>query len=156
MINLERALQKDAKKLLALQKECLLPYEVKYGDFETNPIHMSLHRMEFNLKYKFGQYYKIVDFESEEIVGGLFIFELDSKEIMKIAQFYLKKEYQHQGLGKMVLEAVMKKNKGVKTWYVDTILQEDYNVSFYKCCGFEIIDTEVEHEGLTFVTMQKK
>ena len=41
MINLERALQKDAKELLALQKECFLPYEVKYGDFETNPIHMS-------------------------------------------------------------------------------------------------------------------
>ena len=36
--------------------------------------------MEFNLKYKFGHYYKVVDFKSERIVGGIFIFELDDEK----------------------------------------------------------------------------
>ncbi|MCF0118098.1 MAG: GNAT family N-acetyltransferase [Bacilli bacterium] len=112
--------------------------------------------MEFNLKYRFGQYYKIVDFVKDEIIGGIFIFELDDKDTMKIAQFYLKKEYQHLGIGKDVLESVINKNEQVKTWYVDTILQEDYNVSFYEHMGFVKIDEEVEHDGLTFVTLIKQ
>ena len=40
--------------------------------------------------------------------------------------------------------------------FVDTILQEDANVKFYTDFGFEIIDEEEEHEGLTFVTLLKK
>lgn len=153
MVNLEKALLKDAKELLKIQKECFEEYSIKYGDFDSNPYHMTLHRMEFNLKYKFGQYYKIVDFSSEEIVGGIFIFELDNPSIMQIAQFYLKKAYQHIGIGKLVLNAIIEKNTKVNTWYVDTILEEDYNVNFYKKAGFIEIDQEEEHQGLSFVTL---
>ena len=53
MINLEKALVKDAKELLKIQKQCFKNYSIKYGDFDSNPYHMTLHRMEFNLKYKF-------------------------------------------------------------------------------------------------------
>ena len=49
MVNLEKALVKDAKELLAIQKKCFENYSVKYGDFDSNPYHMTLHRMEFNL-----------------------------------------------------------------------------------------------------------
>lgn len=156
MVNLEKALVKDAKELLNIQKECFENYSIKYGDFDSNPYHMTLHRMEFNLKYKFGQYYKIVDFVSEKIIGGIFIFELDSPLIMQIAQFYLQPAYQQLGIGKMVLNAVIEKNSSVHTWYVDTILEEDYNVNFYKHAGFVEIEREVEHEGLSFVTLIKK
>lgn len=153
MVNLEKALLKDAKELLNIQKECFKTYSIKYGDFDSNPYHMTLHRMEFNLKYQFGQYYKIVDFNTEEIVGGIFIFELDDPQVMQIAQFYLKAKYQHLGIGKLVLNAIIEKNHQVHTWYVDTILEEDYNVNFYKKAGFIEIDQEEEHEGLSFVTL---
>lgn len=155
MVNLEKALVKDAKELLELQKRCFEKYELKYGDFDSNPYHMTLHRMEFNLKYKYGQYYKIYDFIKDKIIGGIFLFELDSPSIMKIAQFYLDDEYQHLGIGTSVLEAVMAKNDQVTSWYVDTILSEDYNVSFYEHLGFVQIDYEEEHDGLTFVTLKK-
>lgn len=156
MVNLERALVKDAKELLNIQKECFKNYSIKYGDFDSNPYHMTLHRMEFNLKYKFGQYYKVVDFVSEKIIGGIFIFELDNPLIMQIAQFYLEPEYQQLGIGKMVLNAIIEKNSNVHTWYVDTILEEDHNVNFYKQAGFVEIEREVEHEGLSFITLIKK
>lgn len=156
MVNLNKALQKDAKELLTVQKACFSKYAEKYGDFDSNPYHMSLHRMEFNVKYQFGHYYKVTDFQTEKIIGGIFIFELDDPKVMKIAQFYLEETYQNQGIGKMVLDAVIKKHSDVTTWYVDTIFEEDYNVNFYKQLGFEVIDTEEEHEGLTFVTLIKK
>lgn len=35
-------------------------------------------------------------------------------------------------------------------------MQEEYNLEFYRHLGFEIIDEEEEHEGLTFVTLMKK
>lgn len=156
MVNIEKALLKDAKTLLDLQKECFEKYSVKYGDFSSNPYHMTLHRMEFNLKYRFGTYYKIIDFVSDEVVGAIFIFELDDSSIMKIAQFYIKESYQHLGIGSKVLSSIMEKHSLVKTWFVDTILQEESNVSFYEKLGFEQIDYETEHDGLTFVTLSKK
>lgn len=156
MVNVLPALGKDAKELLEIQKKCFKKYSDIYGDFDSNPYHMTLHRMEFNLRYKYGAYYKIVDFVTEKIVGGIFIFELDDPSVMKIAQFYLDESYQHIGIGSMVLQNVLKKHSDVKLWYVDTILQEDYNVNFYKHLGFEEIDFEEEHEGLTFITLLKK
>ena len=60
------------------------------------------------------------------------------------------------GLGKEVLSGVFKEYPRVKKWYVDTIFEEEYNVRFYQQLGFEIIDYEIEHEGLTFVTLLKK
>ena len=35
-------------------------------------------------------------------------------------------------------------------------MQDEYNLEFYQHLGFEVIDEEEEHEGLTFVTLMKK
>lgn len=156
MIKILKAELKDAEKLWEVQREAFKKYAIKYGDFSSNPYHMSLHRMEFNIKYRFGQYYKVVLEETDEIIGGIFGFELDQPEIIKIAQFYLLEQYQSLGYGKIVLDFFIKSNPQVEKWYVDTILQEEYNVEFYKHFGFEIIDEEEEHEGLSFVTLLKR
>ena len=149
-----RATLADAKRLLEVQKIAFSKYAEKYGDFEYNPYHMELDRMEFNVRYRFGRYYKVV--ENEQIIGGIFGFELDNPKVIKIAQFYLLPEFQHLGYGTKVLEFFFDDNKEANTWYIDTILQEEYNVEFYKKLDFKIIDEEEEHEGLTFVTMIKK
>lgn len=156
MIIMKKAEPKDAISLLILQYESFIKYAEKYGDFDSNPYHMTLERMQFNIKYRFGQYYKLIDDQTNELIGGIFSFELDQPSIMKIAQFYIKEEYRSKGYGQMVLEELFAMNPQVKMWYVDTILQEEYNVEFYKKVGFEIIDEEEEHQGLTFVTLLKK
>ena len=91
---------------------------------------MTLERMHFNIKYRFGQYYKIIDEETNDIVGGIFGFELDQPSVMKIAQFYLKDNYRSKGYGQKIIEEFIKMNPQVKMWYVDTILQEEYNVEY--------------------------
>lgn len=156
MVEMKKATLEDAIALLNIQYDAFIKYSQKYGDFDSNPYHMDLHRMEFNINYRFGQYYKIMDENTKEIIGGIFCFELDEKNIMKIAQFYFCEQYQHLGYGKYVLNKLFELNPKVTKWYVDTIMQEEYNVEFYKHLGFEIIDEEEEHEGLTFVTMLKK
>lgn len=155
MVKMEIALLSDASTLLDVQKQAFEVYSNRYGDFDSNPYHMELNRMEFNIKYKYGQYYKLIDRNTDKIIGGLFCFELD-KDIMKIAQFYFLEAYQHLGYGTDVLNKLFDLNPEIKKWYVDTILQEEYNVSFYKHLGFEVIDEEEEHEGLSFVTLLKK
>ena len=155
MVVIQKAMVKDAKKLLQIQKEAFQLYFQKYGDFDSNPYYMTLHRMEFNIKYRFGQYYKVIDEKTLEVIGGIFAFELDQKDVMKIAQFYLGKPYQSLGYGKIILQYLIDQNPHVKKWYVDTIFQEEYNMEFYQHVGFEIIDQEEEHEGLTFVTLLK-
>jgi flagellar biosynthesis chaperone FliJ len=59
-------------------------------------------------------------------------------------------------LKEKAFEEFLNTDPDVKKWFVDTILQEDANVRFYTDFGFEIIDEEEEHEGLTFVTLLKK
>jgi len=156
MIKIEKALLDDAKELLAVQQAAFEKYLIKYGEFDGNPYHMSLHRMEFNIKYPYGKYYKVIDEKTNKIIGGIFGFEVDTKEIIQIGQFYLLDEYHKQGYGKETLEFFINANPLAKQFYLDTILQEEYNVLFYKHLGFEIVDTEEEHEGLTFVTLLKK
>lgn len=159
MIKILPALIKDAHELLALQKKVFEVYSIKYGDFDSNPYHMTLHRMEFNLRYRFGKYYKIIDDtlpKEKMIIGGIFAFELDSPKIVKISQFYIDTPYQHLGVGSQALIEFMSLFPLVDVWYVDTIYEEEYNVGFYKKLGFVQVDLEEEHEGLIFITLEKK
>lgn len=151
------ATKDDAKDLLELQKQSFKKYSDKYGDFDSNPYHMSEKRILFSINYRYGKYYKIIHNETKELIGGIFGFLIDEQENMvKIAQFYLKEEYRSLGLGKEVLNGIFEYYSNIKKWYVDTILEEEYNVRFYQQLGFEIIDYEEEHKGLTFVTLLKK
>lgn len=154
MIKLNIASVNDAPELLKIQYDAFSHYTEKYGDFDTNPIHMDLNRMEFNIQYRLGKYYKICD--DDTIIGGIFIFELDDPTIMQIAQLYLMDDYQNKGIGNIVLNDIFETHHGVKTWYVDTILEEEQNVSFYEKLGFNKIDFDYERDGLTFVTLIKK
>ena len=153
-VKLEKVELEDASLMLDIQKQAFEKYALKYGDFDSNPYDMDLHRMEFNVKYRFGRYEKIM--VDDQIIGGIFAFELDEPTIKKIAQFYVLPEYQKLGYGKKAFEKFLNTDSQVEKWFVDTILQEDSNVKFYTDFGFEIIDEEEEHEGLTFVTMLKK
>lgn len=156
-VELVIATAEDAGKLLELQKEAFKKYSDKYGDFDSNPYHMSEKRILFSINYRYGKYYKIINNENGELIGGIFGFLVDEQDsVVKIAQFYLKEEYRSLGLGKEVLQGIFKEFPMIKKWYVDTILEEEYNVRFYQQLGFEIIDYEIEHEGLTFVTLLKK
>ena len=150
------ATEKDATELLELQKKAFKKYSEKYGDFESNPYHMSEKRILFSINYRYGKYYKIINNDNNELIGGIFGFLIDEQDMVKIAQFYLKEEYRSLGLGKEVLNGIFKEYSNIKKWYVDTILEEEYNVRFYQQLGFEIIDYEEEHKGLTFVTLMKK
>lgn len=152
-MKLVKATLEDAKILLEIQKQSFEKYAIKYGDFDSNPYNMDLHRMEFNIKYRFGRYEKIM--LDGKIIGGIFAFDLDDTAVKKIAQAYILPEYQQSGIGKDALTAFINTDPKVKKWYVDTILEEEYNVEFYLKLGFEIIDEEEEHAGLTFITLQK-
>ena len=144
-VKLVIATAEDAGKLLELQKEAFKKYSDKYGDFDSNPYHMSEKRILFSINYRYGKYYKIINNENGELIGGIFGFLVDEQDsVVKIAQFYLKEEYRSLGLGKEVLQGIFKEFPMIKKWYVDTILEEEYNVRFYQQLGFEIIDYEIE------------
>ncbi len=153
-MKLEKVLLEESVVMLDIQKQAFEKYALKYGDFDSNPYNMDLHRMEFNIKYRLGRYEKII--VDDKIIGGIFAFELDDKMTKKIAQFYVLPEYQQLGYGRQALRDFIESDKEVTKWIVDTILQEDNNVKFYQEMGFEIIDEEEEHEDLTFVTLLKK
>ena len=153
-VELVKAKIKDAHEMLKIQKECFKKYLAIYGEFETNPYYMTLHRMEFNLRYRLGDYQKIV--LNGEVVGGIFAFSLDEENKWQIAQLYILPEVEHRGIGSIAIEKMFALHPEVKEWYADTIIQEENNIKFYQKHGFEIIDVEEEHRGLAFATLVKK
>lgn len=154
VVHLEKAKVKDAHDLLAIQKDAFKSYIDKYGKFDTNPYYMTLHRMEFNIKYRLGDYQKIM--LNDTLVGAIFAFELDESSAWKIAQLYVTPSFEDQGIGSIAIEQFFKLHPEVKEWYADTILQEKQNIDFYHKHNFEIIDLEEEQEGLTFATLVRK
>ena len=153
-VEIKKARVMDAHQLLNLQRASFAKYSVKYGKFEADPCNMTLHRMEFNIKYRLGDYQKIM--LDDEIIGGIFGFMLEEENTWKVAQFYILPEYEHLGYGSKAIQDYFDLHKDVKVWYADTIKQETANLNFYKKFGFQIIDEEEEHKGLSFVTLIKK
>ena len=137
-----------------IQKESFKKYAEKYGKFDADPAKMTLHRMEFNVKYRLGDYQKII--LNDKIIGGIFGFMLEEESTWHVAQFYILPDYEHLGYGTKAMDLFFELHKDVKIWYADTIKQETKNVEFYQKFGFKIIDEEEEHDGLTFVTLIKK
>ena len=154
VITLEKAKLVDAKKMLEIQKESFKKYAEKYGKFDADPAKMTLHRMEFNVKYRLGDYQKIM--LNDKIIGGIFGFMLEEESTWHVAQFYILPDYEHLGYGTKAMDLFFELHKDVKVWYADTIKQETHNVDFYQKFGFKVIDEEEEHDGLTFVTLIKK
>ena len=76
-VNLVIASPEDAVELLELQKKAFKKYSDKYGDFDSNPYHMNEKRILFNINYRYGKYYKILDNENGELIGGIFWFLID-------------------------------------------------------------------------------
>ena len=153
-VSLKKARVMDAHDLLNIQRSAFAKYSLKYGKFEADPCNMSLHRMEFNIRYRLGDYQKIM--LGDQIIGGAFGFQLEEEHVWKVAQFYILPEFEHLGYGTDAFKAYLELHPDVKTWYADTIKQEEANLAFYQKFGFEIIDEEAEHEGLSFVTLIKK
>jgi len=159
MITITKASPQDASKLLKIQKQVFQKYTDKYGEFDRNPADMSLSRMKFNINYQFGQYYIIK--KDDDIIGGLFAFEMDVVNTMKIAQFYILDWFQNQGIGTQTLNFIFDHNPQIKHCYVDTIYEEKHNLAFYRRNGFEIIDEEgyaafeEDHEGLKFCNLER-
>lgn len=153
-VKLEKVKLIDAKTMLNLQRLAFEKYSVKYGKFDADPCNMTLHRMEFNIKYRLGDYQKIM--VDGEVIGGIFGFMLEEEATWKIAQFYVHPKYSHLGYGSKAFQMFLDNHPEVKVWYADTIKQEENNLKFYQKFGFDIIDEEEEHDGLSFVTLIRK
>lgn len=153
-VTIKKAKLIDAKTLLNLQRQAFEKYSLKYGKFDADPCKMTLHRMEFNIKYRLGDYQKIMF--GDEIIGGIFGFMLEEETTWKIGQLYLKPEYSSHGYGSIAFSKFLEQHPEVQIWYADTIKQEENNLKFYQKFDFDIIDEEEEHEGMSFVTLIKK
>jgi GNAT superfamily N-acetyltransferase len=144
----------DAKVMQKVQKASFKKYIDKYGHFEDNPYDMSISRMRFNIGYRLGKYYKII--ENDVIIGGIFGFLLDEEDSMKIAQFYILPEYQHKGIGQEALAFFISSQPQINVWVADTIYQEQDNMNFYQKNGFSVIDLEEYADNLSFATLIRK
>lgn len=153
-MKLVRAEITDSETLLNIQKQAFEHITEKYGDFDGNPYFMEKSRMDFNIKYHLGKYYKVV--VDDEIIGGIFGFELDEAGQMQIDQIYIMPKYQRLGYGTKAMEEFIKYNPDIKEWYLDTIIDNDHLTLFYERLGFTTYEEVDEDEGMKFSCMVRK
>lgn len=69
---------------------------------------------------------------------------------MHIALFFVKKEYQGKGVGKILWNAVLKENTSESI----TVHSSLFAISIYKKLGFEQIEDVKEEDGIKYVLMK--
>jgi putative acetyltransferase len=132
MLNLRKASKKDESKIMDLVKSILSGYGLKTNPHETDKDLFDLENYYFS---KSG-WFAVIE-KDNEIIGSYGIFKIDEKTC-ELRKMYLSKDYQGQGLGKLMMENAFK--KALELGYSEIILETnkllDKAISLYSKYGF--------------------
>ena len=153
-VTLKRAGLSDAPEIWKMQVEAFSEMYSRYGDTETSPAAERLDKTEGRLSQPFTYYYFIL--ADGETAGAVRI--IDHKEPDKpkrISPIFIKPSYRGKGTGEAAVREA-ERIHGAAGWELDTILEEESNVRFYKKLGYTMTDeTTKVNDRMTLVIFRK-
>ena len=153
LITIEKAYEKDAESLVALQKQAFEELYMIYQD-KNSPFLITVDEMIERISYENGNYYKILC--NNELCGGIFVFKLE-EGIYKIANIYVQPKYQNQGVANTAISLVEKTEPDAKTQEIDFPIDQIKSKKCYEKLGY--VDTEkreVINDKLTLAYYRKE
>jgi len=132
MFNLRKASKGDESQIMDLVKLVLLDYGLKTNPYETD---RDLSDLEYYY-YNNDGWFAVIE-KNNEIIGSYGIFKID-KQTCELRKMYLLKNYQGQGLGKLMMDDALKKAKelGYSVIVLETNKLLDKAISLYDKYGF--------------------
>ena len=132
-----------------------MPLYEKYHD-EGSPAIESFERVKGRFERPNRKYYFII--KDGARVGAINIGHNDpeEKKVSFISPLFILPEFQNMGIGYAAIQKVFEMHPEVKTWKLDTILQEKGNCHLYEKCGFKRIGEEhVINDIMTLIDYEK-
>lgn len=133
---LEEVREDELPLLLEMQVESFMPLYEKYHD-ECSPAIESIERIKARAAVPNRKYYFIVVDGARAGVINVGHNDPDEHEVSFISPIFVLPKYQNQGIAYTAIQKVFKMYPDVKTWKLDTILQEKGNCHLYEKCGFK-------------------
>ena len=136
-----------------IQQQAYFPLFQKYHDIETNPYLES--KAVVLRKYSRPGTFGYVFLEENIPVGAVRIVSKD--DVCKISALAVLPQYQNRGIAQTALREIEEIHSNIKTWVLDTLMQEPGNCHLYEKLGYlKTGKTEVINENLTLVFYRKE
>ncbi|MFX3675176.1 MAG: GNAT family N-acetyltransferase [Paenisporosarcina sp.] len=132
-INLEKAIESDAKAIFDIQVDAFMPLLEKYKDYDTNPANEKIARVITRINNPSGGIYKII---VDNILVGVICIFWKAETQFWISPMFILSKYQGQGIAQEALTGVEKLFPQAITWELATILEEERNCYLYEKMGF--------------------
>ncbi len=146
---IQKALQTDLAKILALQKDCYLQEAAIYDDYNLPPLLQTIASIEEDFKQQV--FLKLVF--DEQIIGSVRASLEDG--VCKIGRLIVHPVFQNQGIGKRLMEAIEKEFLEVDKFELFTGHRSSKNLAFYKKLGYQVLKRQAIHPDLELVFLEK-
>ena len=146
---IQKVLQTDLAEILALQKHCYLQEAAIYDDYNLPPLLQTITSIEADFKQQV--FLKVV--LHKQIIGSVRA-SLEDKTC-KIGRLIVHPDFQNQGIGKRLMEAIEKEFLAANRFELFTGLLSSKNLAFYKKLGYQAFKRQVIHTGLELVFLEK-
>ena len=150
-IILSEVSEEEIPELHRMQVESFMPLYEKYHD-EGSPAIESVDRIKRRFAASGRKYYFIM--KDGARVGAINIGPKDPNDnkVSYISPIFVLPAFQNQGIGYVAIQKAFELLPEVKTWKLDTILQEPANCHLYEKCGFIRVGEEtVINDKMTII-----
>ena len=153
---LEEVREDELPQLLEMQVESFMPLYEKYHD-EGSPAIESIERIKARAAVPNRTYYFIVVDGARVGVINIGNNNPNEKDVSFISPIFILPKYQNMGIGYTAIQKAFEMHPEVKTWKLDTILQEKGNCHLYEKCGFVRVGEEkIINDKMTLIDYEYK
>ena len=153
---LEEVREEELEQLLEMQVESFMPLYEKYHD-ECSPAIESIDKIKARAAVPSRTYYFIVVDGARVGVINIGNNNPNEKEVSFISPIFILPRYQNMGIGYTAIQKAFEMHPEVKTWKLDTILQEKGNCHLYEKCGFVRVGEEkIINDKMTLIDYELK
>ena len=150
-IKLEEVKEDELPMLYEMQVKSFMPLYEKYRD-EGSPALESLERVRARASRPNRKYYFIVMDGARVGAINLGNNDPDEKTVSFISPIFILPKFWDRGIGYAAIQKAFKLYPEVKTWKLETILQEERNCHLYEKCGFVRVGEEKPvNENMTLI-----
>ena len=152
-MQLLRADERDAERILDMQRESFAALLEIYQDHDLSPANESLARIQWKLRQPDSYFYQIE--VGGNVVGGIRVVDAGDGSRKRISPLFILPRYRGKGYAQRAI-AEAEKRHGAHHWELDTILQEAGNCYLYEKMGYRQTDRQtVIHDHMTIVGYEK-
>lgn len=149
-LQISAALREDLPQILELQKECYLSEAELYNQYNIPPLTQTLESL--NEEFDKGWLFLKVPHDGKIIATGRGRLVDGTAHIAKLA---VKKEYQNQKLGQMMLHDLETRLVNCTRYELFTGHKSDRNLYLYRKKGYVEFKRQVINDNLTLVYLEK-